>query len=68
MTTAIEIEVKTIVNPVAMLKAAPGLRSKVSCRKEPMIGREVEKERFSSAQFFVKKSIAQIIRASEKRR
>jgi hypothetical protein len=66
-TTAIEIVVKTIVKPVAMLKAAPGFFNKVNWRNEPITGREDE-VRFSNAQFLVRKSIAQTRQASEKRR
>jgi hypothetical protein len=65
--TAMEIDVKIIVKPVAILKAAPGLRSKVNCRNEPRIFRG-DVERVSIAQFFVKKSIAQTRHAREKRR
>ncbi len=56
-----------MVKPVAKLKAAPGFLKRVNCRKEPRIFRGVA-ERFASAQFLVKKSIAQITSASEKRR
>jgi hypothetical protein len=65
--TAIEIEVKTIVKLVAMLNAAPGFLRRVSWRKDPSILRGAP-ERFSTAQFLVRKSIAQIKKARAKRR
>jgi hypothetical protein len=67
MATATEIVVKIMVNSVAKLKATPGLRSRVKRRKEPMISFGAP-ERFSTAQFFVRKSSAQIAQASVKRR
>ena len=59
--------VKTMVKLVAMLNAAPGLRKRVTCKKVPITWRGAA-VKFSTAQFLVRKSIAQMRKAIEKRR
>jgi hypothetical protein len=53
-----------MVKPVAKLKAAPGFLCRVTCRKVPMTFFDAP-VRFSTAQFLVRKSIAQMRSAKE---
>jgi hypothetical protein len=62
--TAIEMEVKIIVKPVAKLNAAPGFLWRVTCRNVPITSLEAP-VKFWTAQFFVRKSIDQIRSAKE---
>jgi hypothetical protein len=65
ITAAIAIKVKTIVAPVAKLKAAPGFRTRVSWKNEPKISTGLRAERLLTAQILEDKSSPQISAATK---